>query len=333
MKKKSILAVAFAYVVMAIFGVSAVANAAAVTMEGAYLVRNATNNEQNYVQATSAKEGDTLRYMVYYHNTMNENSGLDAKNLVIKATVPTNEGTTHVGYLTVQGSNTNLVSTTNNVTTDTNTVLEYVAGSASRRYDNGTNAHPNWVTVPVDDSIVGSGYVVPDMKPCFNFEESIVFSVKVVEKEKPKTPECTLTINKSQIEKGDSAELSYTTKNAETASIDNGIGEVAVGSGKVTVKPTENTTYTLTAKGDGGTVTCAQSITLKEKPQPKPCPKPTPKPTPQPPVVTETGKGNLPESGPAEAAAGAVGLTSTGAAAYAWMRSKKALLGAIKKIK
>jgi uncharacterized repeat protein (TIGR01451 family) len=66
-----------------------------------------------------------------------------------------------------------------------------------------------------------------------------------------------------------------------------------------------------------------------------PCTPVTPPVTPPvvPPVVI-IGKGNpLPTSGPAEAAAGAAGLTTIGGASYAWLRSKKALLSAVSKIK
>lgn len=64
-----------------------------------------------------------------------------------------------------------------------------------------------------------------------------------------------------------------------------------------------------------------------------PCTIPPVTPPVTPPVVV-TGKGNpLPSSGPVEAAAGAAGLTATGGAAYAWLRSKKALLSALKKVK
>lgn len=62
-------------------------------------------------------------------------------------------------------------------------------------------------------------------------------------------------------------------------------------------------------------------------------PTPTPTPIPTPTVVTQTTATTVPTSGPAEAAAGALGLTGTGGAAYAWLRSKKNLLGALKKIK
>jgi len=48
-------------------------------------------------------------------------------------------------------------------------------------------------------------------------------------------------------------------------------------------------------------------------------------------IVTPVPVVALPTSGPATAAAGAVGLTGTTGALYAWLRSKKALAGALKK--
>lgn len=57
-------------------------------------------------------------------------------------------------------------------------------------------------------------------------------------------------------------------------------------------------------------------------------------PTPPTPPTVITGSGSpLPTSGPAEAAAGAAGVTAIGGASYAWLRSKKALLSALTKIK
>lgn len=65
-----------------------------------------------------------------------------------------------------------------------------------------------------------------------------------------------------------------------------------------------------------------------------PCVVPPVTPPVTPPVVI-TGKGNepLPTSGPAEAAAGAAGVTAIGGVSYAWLRSKKALLSALTKVK
>jgi len=64
-----------------------------------------------------------------------------------------------------------------------------------------------------------------------------------------------------------------------------------------------------------------------------PCVVPPVTPPVTPPTVITTTTTPLPTSGPAEAAAGAAGVTAIGGAGYAWLRSKKALLSALTKIK
>lgn len=83
-------------------------------------------------------------------------------------------------------------------------------------------------------------------------------------------PACTLAISKSSIAPGDTATLSWTTSNATSASIDNGVGTATpVAGGSKDVTPTKNTTYLLTAIGsDGSTVTCSAPITVSTTPAP-----------------------------------------------------------------
>jgi len=72
-------------------------------------------------------------------------------------------------------------------------------------------------------------------------------------------PEVTLSADPKTIEVEGSSTLSWSSKNADSATIDQGIGEVLV-QGSTTVSPTETTTYTITATGPGGTAT--DSLTL-----------------------------------------------------------------------
>jgi hypothetical protein len=60
---------------------------------------------------------------------------------------------------------------------------------------------------------------------------------------------------------GDSSTLSWTSTNADSASIDQGIGDVPV-EGSTTVSPTETTTYTITAVGPGGSATDSVTVTV-----------------------------------------------------------------------
>ncbi len=83
----------------------------------------------------------------------------------------------------------------------------------------------------------------------------------------PGRPTATLTIEPSRIERGRSAELSWTTTNANDVSISNGIGTVAA-TGRQTVSPTDTTTYTLTANGPNGSTTATATVTITAPPPP-----------------------------------------------------------------
>jgi hypothetical protein len=65
------------------------------------------------------------------------------------------------------------------------------------------------------------------------------------------------------IDKGETTTLSWSTTNASSASIDQGIGSVAA-SGSLDVKPTASVTYTLTVRNNDGTATAKADVTVKE---------------------------------------------------------------------
>ncbi len=73
-----------------------------------------------------------------------------------------------------------------------------------------------------------------------------------------------LTATPASITSGASSTLAWTTTNATSASIDNGVGAVTpTSNGTVTVKPTKTTTYTLTATGsNGATATASATVTV-----------------------------------------------------------------------
>jgi hypothetical protein len=80
----------------------------------------------------------------------------------------------------------------------------------------------------------------------------------------PPAPTCTLVANPNSITQGGSSSLQWTTTNANSFSIDNGVGSVSpVSGGSTTVSPTNTTTYTGTATGaNGQTVTCQGTVTV-----------------------------------------------------------------------
>lgn len=73
------------------------------------------------------------------------------------------------------------------------------------------------------------------------------------------------TANPNQILKGKSATLSWTTTNAESVSINNGVGTVAL-NGSTEVSPSATITYVLTATGKGGSTTSNAVVTVNEPP-------------------------------------------------------------------
>lgn len=77
----------------------------------------------------------------------------------------------------------------------------------------------------------------------------------------------------SSIERGQAAQLRWSVTGASDVSINNGIGTVAA-SGTRAIRPTENTSYTLTANGPGGTATATASISVTAPPPPPPPPPP-----------------------------------------------------------
>ena len=84
------------------------------------------------------------------------------------------------------------------------------------------------------------------------------------------------TAESSHIERGQSSTLTRSVGNATDISIDNNVGAVQ-GAGSRQVTPGHSKTYTLTAKGPGGTD--SRSVTVEVSAPPPPQPAPGPKPT------------------------------------------------------
>ncbi len=80
-------------------------------------------------------------------------------------------------------------------------------------------------------------------------------------------------VEPSTIQRGQSATLSWAVSNATEISIDRGIGAVQA-QGTRQVFPNDSTTYTLTAKGPGGTDTRSATVAVTVPPPPPPPPPP-----------------------------------------------------------
>jgi hypothetical protein len=78
-------------------------------------------------------------------------------------------------------------------------------------------------------------------------------------------PAVSFSASPSTVGTGQASTLIWSTTNATSVSIDNGVGSQPV-SGSTTVHPAVTTTYTLTANGPGGTMTGAATVTVTSGP-------------------------------------------------------------------
>jgi hypothetical protein len=78
-------------------------------------------------------------------------------------------------------------------------------------------------------------------------------------------PAITFAADPLTVTLGDAATLTWRTENAESVSIDNNIGAVAL-SGSIQVSPNDTTTYILTATGHGGTATAKVTVAVSHLP-------------------------------------------------------------------
>lgn len=74
-------------------------------------------------------------------------------------------------------------------------------------------------------------------------------------------PKVSISADPKVIDKGGSSTLTWSSQDADSVSIDQGIGAVAL-QGSVKVTPEKTTTYSITAKGKGGTAQASVTITV-----------------------------------------------------------------------
>lgn len=180
-KMKSILAI-MAIAVIGVTGtllaVSPTEATGDVPIEAALKVGNATQGIHDK-KSVDAKVDEVVNITAWYHNIENENSGQIAENVNVKITIPGTKTKTHQITSRVGGTNTNVVNDLATVNTSIDTNLAFIPGTATRRYNAGTNANPNWVIQSIPDSVVTTGYTVSKLNPCWNFQETINVQARV----------------------------------------------------------------------------------------------------------------------------------------------------------
>jgi len=92
-------------------------------------------------------------------------------------------------------------------------------------------------------------------------------TVEVIEDVAP--PTVTISAVPDTIHINEASTLSWSSSNADSATIDQGIGDVDV-SGSTTVSPTETTTYTIMVNGLGGTASAQALVTVEPGVEPQP---------------------------------------------------------------
>jgi peptidoglycan-associated lipoprotein len=91
-------------------------------------------------------------------------------------------------------------------------------------------------------------------------------------------PTVTLQASSTNIQKGESVTLTWSSTDATQLNLQPGVGAVAP-EGSTKVSPTESTTYSLTATGPGGNVEAIARINVTVPPAPQPEPPKPPEPT------------------------------------------------------
>src|SRR3990167_4102735 len=83
-------------------------------------------------------------------------------------------------------------------------------------------------------------------------------------------PSCTISANPSSVQYGGSSTLTWNSTNATSASINQGIGSIALNGSNVVSSLLTTRTYTMTVTGPGGTANCQTAVTVQQQ-QPPSC--------------------------------------------------------------
>jgi len=138
--------------------------------------------------------------------------------------------------------------------------VELAYALAERDYARHETIEP-WETAPKHISAANKAAddLLAKTKPCWEAKQV-----------KP-APMVTLSANPDTVDAGKCATLSWSSTDASSASIDQGIGSMDP-NGSRQVCPASTTQYTITAMGEGGTRTTSTTVTVNPPPPPPPVP-------------------------------------------------------------
>jgi|GEM_PF-3072145 len=138
--------------------------------------------------------------------------------------------------------------------------LTWSTGGNSATLDNGIGVKPPSGSIQVSPTVTTT-YTCQATGTADSTPRSAQVTITVGQP----APTATFSAAPTSVASGGSSTLTWTTTNATSVSIDNGIGSKPV-NGNVTVNPTSTTTYTLTANGPGGSVTKNATVTVVPAP-------------------------------------------------------------------
>lgn len=156
--------------------------AATATIEGSIGVANQTKGETTYRPSTNAAYNEVVKFQIFYHNRQLPETGINAENMRLKVDLPTQAGKTQNVKVTIKGSNTNEVVDTAVVNLDrADAKLEFIPNSVFWKHNTGSRENPTYVTEKINDSKILNGEVIETaMKPCFEYEATVTFQMRVV---------------------------------------------------------------------------------------------------------------------------------------------------------
>jgi hypothetical protein len=335
-----------AITLMSVIGVAAlpasnVLAASNVEEEAAIYAKNVTEGTAYSNAGTTAKDGEVVSFEIYYHDLESPDSGMNAINVNIEASLPSGYTTDHTVSTVVKAENSNEIDDSTSVTTSDATELQFIPGSVTWKHDTGTNAAPNWVTQTIGDGLVTSpnGEIVDqNEQPSNNFAATVAFQAKIVPQPAP-TPTPAYSCNELDIAAESDRTVKISTFNT-TATNGAAFTNAVINWGDNTSKLTTSSvvgqthqyaasgTYTVSATANftvngqnetAGGASCEKQVTFSTTTPPTvtPVTPSTPStPTPAAPTsLVNTGAGNV------------VGIfaatTALGAAGFRWITSRR----------
>lgn len=154
-----------------------------VKIEGSMGVANVTAGDTTYAHSVNATYNQVVKLQVYYHNTELPDSGKNAENLHVKINIPTTAGKVQKQTATISADNSNTVTDATTVNLDrSDAYLRYIPGSAVWRHNTGTNDNVKEVNTTISDNVVtsGTGVVLENEKPCYNFSATVTVLARVM---------------------------------------------------------------------------------------------------------------------------------------------------------